>query len=112
MFTIIDSASYLYRMRLIDDENTRDDWWNKVHPRVEPLLKCPGAGFADMHLMMSCLGNKRYDQAEQLIEMLDKDDSTYAVAKSVLSAMYNHERGGNGTELLTCSPLNNNFERS
>ena len=95
MFNIVDSASYLYRMRLIDDQNSREEWWNKVHPRVEPhLKKHAGGGFADMHLMMSCLGNRRFDQAEQLIETLDKDDPTYAVTNTVLSAMYNHERGG------------------
>ena len=92
MFNIVDSASYLYRMRLIE-ESPSEEFWNKVHSRVEPHLKKHAGGFSDMHLMMSCLGSKRYDQAEQLIETLDKDDPIYAVTNTVLSAMYNHERG-------------------
>ena len=60
---------------------------------MEPHLKKHAGGFSDMHLMMSCLGSKRYDQAEQLIETLDKDEPAYAVTSTVLSAMYNHERG-------------------
>ena len=43
--------------------------------------------------MMSCLGAKRFDQAEQLIESLDRDDPIYPVTNSILNAMYSHSRG-------------------
>ena len=40
IFNILDSASFLYRLKLIDEENdnTRANLWNAVHPKVEPRL--------------------------------------------------------------------------
>lgn len=94
LFNIVDNASFLYRLKLIEDQNPREALWSKIHPRVEPHLnQHTGGGFTDFHLMMSCLGNKRYDQAEQLIETLDKEEPLYALTNTVLNAMYNHERG-------------------
>ena len=43
--------------------------------------------------MMSCLGAKRFDQAEQLIESLNRDDPIYPITNSILNAMYAHSRG-------------------
>lgn len=42
--------------------------------------------------MMSCLGSKRFDQAEQLIESLDKEDPIYPITNTILNAMYAHSR--------------------
>ena len=40
IFNIVDSASFLYRLKLIDEENdnTRANLWKALHPRVEPHL--------------------------------------------------------------------------
>lgn len=100
LFNVVDCTSFLYRLRLVDDENTREELWGKVHPRVESYLPKHISGFSDMHLMMSCLGTKRYDQAEQMIETLDKDHPSYAVTNTVLTAMYEHEKGRRDLDLL------------
>lgn len=94
VFSIFDCTSFLYRLQLFDEQNSRDELWAKIHPRIESNLDGhAGEGFGDMHLMMSCLANKRYDQAEQLIESLDKERPLYSVSDRILNALYSHERG-------------------
>lgn len=79
---------------MFDDQSPREDLWSKIHPCIESNLKeNAGNGFVGMHLMMSCCANKRFDQAEQLIETLDKEAPLYELSNTVLNAVYNYERG-------------------
>ena len=94
IFNILDCTSFLYRLKMFDDQNPREDSWSKIHPCIESNLKeGAGGGFVGMHLMMSCCANKRFDQAEQLIETLDKESPVYSLSNTVLNAVYAYEKG-------------------
>jgi len=94
IFNIVDSASFLYRLKLIDEENenSRANLWSKIYPCTEKHLNDHVLGFNEVHFMMSLLGSKRFDQAEQLINSLDKDDPIYPITSTILDAMLAHSR--------------------
>lgn len=39
------------------------------------------------------MGTKKFDEANQFIETLDREDPLYPVTKTIVEAMYQHEKG-------------------
>lgn len=93
VFNIHDSASFLYRLKLADEKNSRLDSWSNLHTKIQPHLNDHVLGFNDAHYIMSCLSTKNYKEAESFIETLDKEDSVYDITNTLLNAMLFYEKG-------------------
>lgn len=103
MLDIVDAASLLYRLDFVNDGSanwTTAEKWPKVDTLTKPHEGDRILGFNEAHFMMSCLGNNRLDDAQDLVNNLkvtieaDYGNEWLEVTRILLEAMidFKHER--------------------
>jgi tetratricopeptide (TPR) repeat protein len=85
---IVDATSLLYRIELISPECglVTEKRWQNVFDLVEPNLSNKRIlGFIDSHFLMACLGAKKFDKVEEILENLRSYESSEQWLKTTLA---------------------------